>query len=125
VLQLVNAGAVQTVSGIRTGALMASVGAGADLRDEPHMRETEMGRIREGFNSLGDSMYGVFAGIVDAEKKRNPPANGMVKYHGGWWDEYGMFLMNALSRCVDVLYLWRNGYCTSSCLILVTWCHDA
>ena len=46
------------------------------------MKETEMGRLREGFNSLSDSLYGVFAGIVDAEKKRNPT----LRYDGGWWD---------------------------------------
>lgn len=69
---------------------------GSDLRNEPHMKETEMGRLREGFNSLSDSLYGVFAGIVDAEKKRNPT----LRYDGGWWDTYGMFLKDEYSRCV-------------------------
>ena len=72
----------------------SSVPVGADLRNEPHMKETEMGRLREGFNSLGDSLYGVFAGIVDAEKKRNPS----LRYDGGWWDTYGMFLKDDYSR---------------------------
>ena len=74
--------------------LTAKCSAGADLRNEPHMKETEMGRLREGFNSLGDSLYGVFAGIVDAEKKRNPS----LRYDGGWWDTYGMFLKDEYSR---------------------------
>jgi hypothetical protein len=70
------------------------MGAGADLRNELHMTKTELGRLREGFNSLGDSMYGVFAGIVDAEKKRNPPVNGMLRYFGEFWDTDIMFRRN-------------------------------
>lgn len=64
--------------------------AGADLRDEPHMLEKELGRIRESYNSMGDSMYGVFAGIVDAEAKRNPS----LKYDGSWWDTNKDFLIS-------------------------------
>jgi hypothetical protein len=94
--------------------------AGADLRNEPHMKKTEMGRLREGFNSLGDSMYGVFAGIVDAEKKRNPPVNGILKYDGGWWDTYGMFLKDEYSRCVNENQPCRSHFCASSSPFLVT-----
>jgi hypothetical protein len=53
------------------------------------MLEKELGRVRESYNSMGDSMYGVFAGIVDAEAKRNPD----LKYDGSWWDTYKHFLV--------------------------------
>ena len=75
------------------------------------MQETEMGRLREGFNSLGDSLYGVFAGIVDGEKKRNPS----LRYDGGWWDTYGMFLKDEYSRqALHPLFLfsfWVSDAC--------------
>jgi hypothetical protein len=50
----------------------------------------EPGRVRESYNSRTDSMFGVVAGIVDAEKKRNPS----LLEDGGWWDTASLWLMN-------------------------------
>jgi hypothetical protein len=59
--------------------------AGSDLRTEEHFIEQELGRVRESYNPVTDSMAGVYAGIVDGEKKRNPTLE-----NGGstWWDLY-------------------------------------
>ena len=39
--------------------------AGADVSNEAHFRAVETGRARESYNLFHESLYGVFAGIVD------------------------------------------------------------
>eukprot|EP00892_Ulva_mutabilis_P004823 jgi/Ulvmu1/2712/UM014_0168.1 len=64
---------------------------GSDLRDEIHFIDTEIGRVKESYNTMTDSMHGVYAGIVDAELKRNPSVNGQMSYSSEWWDEFRGF----------------------------------
>ena len=45
---------------------------------------TELGRIRESYNADVDTSAGVYAGIVDAETKRNPSHLN----DAGWLDNY-------------------------------------
>lgn len=59
----------------------------ADLRDEIHFVDTEIGRVKESYNTMTDSMHGVYAGIVDAELKLNPN----MSYSSEWWNEFRGF----------------------------------
>lgn len=63
---------------------------GADLRTEEHFIEQEVGRVKESYNPVTDSMAGVYAGIVDGELKRNPSTDGGVTLDNGFsfWDLY-------------------------------------
>ena len=46
---------------------------------------TEVGRIKESFNPVTDSMAGVYAGIVDAEAKRE---GAFSREADSWWDSF-------------------------------------
>lgn len=61
--------------------------AGSDLRDEIHFVEMEVGRVKESYNTMTDSMHGVYAGIVDAELIHNPN----MTYWNEWWNEFRGF----------------------------------